>query len=247
MSARPLACLLLAALALAGCESSQDRSARIKRTGANKLHNQKGLVVSRQSPDVKVLSTATLHDANGAAVVVQMRNVGGRPLTQLPVSVEVDDAAGKPVYRNDAPGLETSLVQAAALPPGGELWWVNDQVQAQGTPARAKALIGASPPTAIGGGLPKIELRDVHGEVDPVSGIAAKGKAVNHSAVEQRRLVIYGVALKGNRVVAAGRAIIERLRTDGKPIGFTLFFIGNPRGAQLTLAAPPTVLSAKGA
>jgi hypothetical protein len=153
------------------------------------------------------------------------------------------------VYRNDAPGLETSLVQAAALAPGGELWWVNDQVQAQGTPVRAKALVGASSPAtaATAGALPKIELRDVHGEVDPVSGIAAKGKAVNRSKVEQRRLVIYGVARQGNRVVAAGRAIIERLRTDGKPVPFTLFFIGNPRGAQLTLAAPPTVLSAKGA
>ncbi len=234
----------LVTLALAGCQSTQDRSAEIKRAGANKLRHQHGLVVTRQSRDVKVLSTATLHDANGSAVVVRLRNVAAQALVQPPISVEVDDAAGKTVYRNDAPGLETSLVQAALLPARGELWWVNDQVQAAGTPARARAVVGDARPTA--GPTPRIGLRDVHLFDDPVSGLAVKGQAFNRSRIDQPRLVIYCVARRGGHVVAAGRAIIERLRTD-KPSRFTVFFIGNPRGAQLTLAAPPTVLRAKGA
>jgi len=55
--------------------------------------------------------------------------------------------------------------------------------------------------------------------------------------------VISCVARRGGRVVAAGRAIVDRLGAKGtKPQLFRIFFIGNPKGAKLTLFAPPTVL-----
>jgi hypothetical protein len=234
----------LASLAVAGCQSTQDRSAEIKREGLRKLKRQHGLVVTRQNPDVKILSTATLHDANGSAVVVQMRNLTPRALAKPQISVEIDNAAGKPVYRNDAPGLEESLVGASVLPARGELWWVNDQVQPTGALARVKALVGDAKPTA--GPTPQIDLRGLHLYEDPVSGIAVKGQAYNRSTVEQPRLVIYAVARKGGKIVAGGRGIVERLRTD-KPSRFTVFFIGDPRGGQVLLSAPPTALTAKGA
>ena len=47
-------------------------------------------------------------------------------------------------------------------------------------------------------------------EQDPVSGVAAVGFAANRSKVEQRKLVVFAVARKGARVVAAGRAQINR-------------------------------------
>jgi hypothetical protein len=234
----------LAALAVAGCQSTQDRSAEIKHEGLRKLKRQHGLVVTRQNPNVKILSTATLHDANGSAVVVQMRNLTPQALSKPQISVEIDDPAGRPVYRNDAPGLEDSLVGASLLPARGELWWVNDQVQPSGTLARVKALVGDAKPTP--GPTPRIDLRGLRLYDDPVSGVAVKGQAFNRSKVEQPRLVIYAVARKGGKVVAAGRGIIERLRT-GKPSRFTAFFIGDPRGAQVLLSAPPTALTAKGA
>jgi hypothetical protein len=242
MRARALAVGLLAllcALPLAGCESTQDKSRRIAREGRHKLAQAKGLEVKRQNPAVKIVSTATLTDENGTAVVVRMRNVGKTALAALPVAVEVDDAAGKSLYSNSTPGLETSLVQASMLGRGDELWWVNDQVAAASKPAKVKALVGDAKPAA--GPAPKITLTGVHVSVDPVDGVAVKGQAVNHSKIDQRKLVIYAVAQKGKRVVAAGRAIIERLR-PGKPAHFTIFFIGDPRGARLTLAAPPTNL-----
>ena len=71
----------------------------------------------------------------------------------------------------------------------------------------------------------------------------AIGNVANRSAVEQRRLVVFAVARKGDRVVAAGRAIVERL-APGKSAHFTAFLIGDPRGAELSAAAPPTVVSA---
>ena len=238
-----LVLVALGSLLLAGCESTQDKSRRIARDGRHKLEQAKGLVVTKQNPDVRVVSAATLRDENGAAVVVRLRNVGRAPLAQLPVAVELDDAHGKAIYRNDTPGLETSLVSAAMLARGDELWWVNDQVTAPGPAAKVKALVGQARPAT--GSAPRIELRGVHVATDPVDGVSVKGQAINHSAIDQRRLVIYAVARRGSRVVAAGRAIIERLRPS-KPAHFTIFFIGNPRGARLTLAAPPTNLKPGG-
>ncbi len=48
-----------------------------------------------------------------------------------------------------------------------------------------------------------------------------------------------GVARRGGRIVAAGRAIVPLVK-PGKKAKFNLFFIGNPKGARVTLSAPPT-------
>jgi hypothetical protein len=69
--------------------------------------------------------------------------------------------------------------------------------------------------------------------------VSAVGKITNHSPILQRKLVLYCIATRGGRIVAAGRGGIERLRPN-KPTRYTVFFIGNPKGAQLIVAAPPT-------
>jgi len=74
-------------------------------------------------------------------------------------------------------------------------------------------------------------------------GLYAKGTIVNRSKIAQRRLTIFCVARKGGKIVAAGRAILDALAPAGaKPTRFTVFFIGNPKGAKLSFSAPPTVL-----
>lgn len=230
-----LALLVMAA----GCESTQSKSERLEGQAESTLGDAKGVVVKKQNPQVAIVSTAALKDPNGEAVVVRLRNKGRRTLVRMPIAVELADRKGKAVYRNDTPGLETALVQVPLLEPGQELWWVNDQVSSSGRPARIKALVGASKPG--GADAPRISLSAVRLDKDPVSGVAATGRARNRSDVEQRRLPIFCVARKGDRVVAAGRAIIDKLR-PGKSRRFTIFFIGDPSGAELTLGVTPTKL-----
>ena len=56
-------------------------------------------------------------------------------------------------------------------------------------------------------------------------------------------MTIFGVARHGSKIVAAGRGIVDRIPpAGGKPTPFSVFFIGNPKGAKLSFAAPPTVL-----
>ncbi len=101
------ALLALATLLLAGCESSQDKSARLAKSAVAGKH-EKGIVVTASSPDVKVLKTAVVEDQYGAAAAVQLGFSGKKPQAAMPISFELRDAAGKKAYANDLPGLAAS-------------------------------------------------------------------------------------------------------------------------------------------
>jgi hypothetical protein len=236
---RLAACALLAALVVAGCQSTQSKSAELKAHSKGALAAGKGVVVKKENPHVKVIATSTLKDKNGEAVVVHMRNTGKKPLANLPISVRLADRSGKSVYTNTTPGLEAALAHIALLGPGQELYWVNDQVVSSGRPAQAKTLVGASAP--VDGAVPKVAVKKVHLLDDPVSGISALGHVVNHSKILQRRLPVFCVARHGDAIVAAGRAILEKVKPD-KSASFQTFFIGNPRGARITCTPLPSTL-----
>jgi hypothetical protein len=234
-----MACALLLALLAAGCESTQSKSARLKANSKGALDEGTGVVVKKENPDVRILATSTLKDKNGEAVVVRMRNVGRKPLANLPISVRLADRSGKAVYTNTTPGLEAALAHVAFLHPGQELFWVNDQVVSNGRPAQAKTLVGQSKP--VTGRIPKVAVTGVHLLDDPVSGISAIGKVSNASELLQRRLPVFCVARHGDAIVAAGRAILEKIKPS-KKASFQVFFIGNPRGARISCTPLPSTL-----
>lgn len=231
---------LALAPALAGCESTQDKSARLAKQGAKLVSNQKGLQIAAANPDVKIVSSAVLHDANGAAAVVTLRNLSTHALTNVPIAIDVLDARGASLFKNNAPGLEASLTSAPLLLPRQDFTWVNDQVQAStGTPARVTVEVGRAPTAPAAPAA--LTLGGVHLSNDPTSGVTADGSVLNHGSVEQQRLVIYAVARRAGQIVAAGRAIVPKA-APAKPTPFHVYFIGPPQGAQLELAAPPTTL-----
>ena len=230
---------LLAACTLAsGCESTQDRSARLAQKGSG-VFKEKGLSIDRRSRTVDVLSTAVLHDQNGTAVVVALRNTSNKPLMNVPIAIDVKDAHGRSVFRNDAPGLQPSLTGISVMRPREEVLWVHDQVLTTGPAKKVSVKVGADkgPPPSI----PKLTITQPKLEVDPTSGVNAFGFMRNLSKVDQRRVIIWCVARRGDRVIAAGRAGIQKLRA-GKRGRFHVYFIGNPRGGKLTLTGPPTIL-----
>jgi hypothetical protein len=49
------------------------------------------------------------------------------------------------------------------------------------------------------------------------------------------------VARKGDKVVAAGRGLIGRLKAGTKPVNYHIFFIGDPKGAQVDITSFPTL------
>jgi len=243
MSIAPAAAALLAvtlAVLAAGCQSTQEKSAELEKKGGRSFQ-EAGLDVKRASKDVKVLDRAVLSDQNGAAAVAVLRNKTKRPLIKVPVSIDVlGPKKGKPVFSNTDPGLDPSLTGFGLIKPGQTVYWVHDQVLATGKLGGVKVKPGkdaGNPPAK----LPEIEVGPAKLAEDATSGIAAEGKVTNRSDVLQRKLVIYGVARKGDRIVAGGRSLVEKLN-PGKSARYQIFFIGNPRGARIELAAPPTAL-----
>jgi hypothetical protein len=67
----------------------------------------------------------------------------------------------------------------------------------------------------------------------------AAGGVTNASKIDQRDLVVYAVARKRGRIVAAGRAILPEV-SPGAKVAFQRFFVGDPRSARIEASAPPT-------
>ncbi len=235
----PLAAVVPALLP-AGCASTQERSAQI-RAAAKARPQAQAFVVGRRNLDVHLGRSTILRDANGVAVVFPLRLRGSRAAQgRVPISFELLAADGRRVYRNDTPGLDASLVEAPVLEPRRELLWVDDQIRPERPPARARARIGRAR-SAVRGAPPRIRVGALRLGSDPTEGVAVKGSVTNASGVEQKRLVVFVVARRGARIRAAGRSIVPRLKPE-ESVKFTAFLIGDPRGARLQAAAPPTTL-----
>lgn len=237
---RLLGLSLCALLLVTGCTSTQDKAAKLRAQGSAAA-GQKGLEVKRQNPNVSVGTTRVIQDENGTAAVIELENKTRRDFANVPVSLEVLGAKRKRVFKNNAAGLEPSLVSTSLLRGGESQLWVNDQVavgQDVGSKAReARAKVGtprAPPPKSI----PKLSISSPRLVKDEVSGDFARGNVTNRSNVEQRKLILYAVARKGGRIVAAGKGGIDRLPAKGRRL-YRIFFIGKPAGAELELSAPP--------
>lgn len=248
MNAYPIAIAalaLLAAACLSACQSTQDRSAELEAKGSTQLLGAEGLKISHRNPDVKVTSTAMLNGSEGShAVVVDLHNDSGENLTEVPILIEVTNSKGKSFYKNDIPGIEPALAAVPYIPAHGDAEWVDDQVLGVGVPKSVKVTVGSGGGT-YSGELPDIEVSEPKLEGDPVSGVSATGDVVNKTGKDQRRLLIYVVARKGSEVVAAGRGAIEHLKPELKAVKYTVFFVGDPTGAELKLSEFPALTKAE--
>lgn len=243
MSAPPILAAGLTLLALGtltACQSTQSRSAELEEENAGVLLEEEGVTVTREDPDIEVVSTTVLSEAEGNAVVVELHNDSGEDLVDVPISIDVLDAKGRSVYTNAAPGLEQALVAVPFIPARGDAVWVNDQVLATGKPATVavKVGVGGKP---YDGEQPDIEVSEPKLEGDPTSGIVADGDVVNRTGEDQNRFLIFAVARQGNEIVAAGRGAIEHLKPETKKVPYNVYFIGDPSGAELSLYEYPTL------
>jgi hypothetical protein len=233
---------VLAALALTGCETNQERSAKLEKLAKahesqRGSHRPHGVSITAQSTRVRVGATTVLHTSEGAAAIVTLRNLSNEPLRDVPLQITVKDVQGASVYTNELPGLAAGLVSASLIPAHGTITWIDDQVQAAGTPASVSVRIGEGTPAPRP--LPPIEVNGAHLFEDPSNGLGAEGTVFNRSSVSQQELIVYAVARSGGRIVAAGRAVLPTVAA-GASARFQLFFIGDPQGARLEVSAPAT-------
>lgn len=235
MSQRPLAALALLVLAVgtAGCESTQEESAKLERTAKHERLALQGVSVSKQNPEVLVLGTEVVSGPETSAVVVRLRDVSSKPIVNAPIAIAARDATGKVVFQNDAPGEDPSLTKVS-LQPGAEAIWIDDQVHGEAVPKSASARVGeGSHPS---GRPPRLSIEALH--VDGGGAEAsAEGSVENRSEKTQSNLVVFVFARKGGKTVAAGRAVLPEV-LPGTSDSFQVFFVGDPGQARLQALVP---------
>lgn len=233
---------MLAALALTGCESSQEKSAKLEKVAkrqagqaaARRPLAQRGLSITRASKLVKVSATAVLHSSEGAAAIVTLRNVSATALRDVPIEITVKDAHGATLYTNAAPGLASALVSVPLLAAHATTTWIDDQVQTSAIPVSVSARVGEG--ERVTAAIPHLTIAAVH-----LAEGEAEGSVVNHSQISQRELVLYALARRAGTIVAAGRAVVP-FSAAGSSTHFQVFFIGNAQGARLEVSAPASTL-----
>jgi hypothetical protein len=120
-------------------------------------------------------------------------------------------------------------------------------VLASGTPSSVNVRIGAAGSTTRATAAPAsagVQVEGVHSGSDPVAGPYLAGSVVNHTGVAQHNMPIFAVALRGGRVVGAGRALVPSLSASaaGAPTVFRIYLVGSsPSGARIELTPAPSV------
>jgi hypothetical protein len=231
--------LVLLALVSSGCETTAEKSAKLEKA-AKRIAPvaQQGLSIAHESSIVKVLSATLVRGTEGTAAVLTLHNSSAQAIRDVPISISLKDAHGATVYTNATPGLAKTLTSLALLPARGDGVWIDDQIP--GTSAKRLATkIGEG--TAVNGAVPRLTVREAQLAEDPSGAATVEGTIDNPSRTGQSELVVYALARKDGRIVAAGRAVLASL-APGASAPFQAFFVGTPAGAQLQLSAPPTAL-----
>lgn len=237
--------LALVALALSGCESSQEENTPLAKAAKQReaqVRNRRAaeartLRIARPSSRVAVTQTALLRGSEGMAAVLTLTNHSGQAVLEAPVKVTVRNSAGQVLYTNETAGQSHSLLSAPAIPAHGRLQWIDDQVQAQGRGLTVQAEVGEG--TIATGALPRLRVLDPHLVEDPTNGPGAEGMVRNESSVSQSELVVYATAVRDDRVIAAGRAVLPSAPAHSST-RFQLFFVGSPAGGRLQVNTAPT-------
>jgi hypothetical protein len=250
------------ALTLSACESTETESARLGREGAKLIAGAGTLGAGAANPDVHVAQVALVQGSGRTAAVVRLTNSSAGAQFDVPVLIDVRSPKGASVYRNDIQGLEPSLQQMALLPAHASGWWVDDQVLASGTPSSVNVRVGTAKPAAtragaaatagsagagtaeaVGASVPQVQVSGVTLGSQELVGPYVEASVVNHSGVAQHNMPVFAVALRGTRVVAAGRALVPSLAVSGAAsrASFRLYLVGSPAGARIELTPAPAV------
>lgn len=231
MLTAPAAILLVTGLT--GCVTTQQESARLGLVAARTIASSHSVLVTRGNPKIRVTG---IWRVGSGALVVGLRNLAERPLTDLPISIGVATLRDRNVYLNRAPNLDYFSTHVVAIGPGATVNWVFAATHkiALGRPF---ALVGnaGSPPTPDVETLPEIQVSALGS-----TRRTLRVSVVNRSQIPQYNLPVYVTAARGGRLVGAGTAIVTHIGTLGRTV-LNLKLLGSLRGATVHGFALPTI------
>jgi len=230
----------LAALAMSGCDTTQDAAARIKVRSERTLASRKPTRVSKQAKQVAVSDVTLLESGDGTAVAVTLRNRGDEPVNDLPLSVGLRTPDGGREYLNDRKELPYFRTHAPALAAGAVGTWVYTTKERFPDAGSAFAEVGrpAGKPVTVASSVPVLDVGSpkLAGDEPPKVEVEVS----NGVGFVQYDLEVFAWATRRDRIVAAGAAPAGDLEPDEtEPVAVRL--IGDAKGAELHVSAPPTI------
>jgi len=233
------------AIALAGCGGSKQQT---------QAATAQGKLISRQEEEVPKVPKDTLnmghfnrhlHIRNLAllgtgshrAAVIQLFDVTALQ-ANLPVLIHVIGPQGELAYSNGGPGQDPVIQRVGLLLPGHDTWWVDDQISLGTTAAGFRVKVGTST-SPLPHPLPNIATTGV--KLEPGGAGTVSGTLVNRSAKAERNVVISAVALAGQRIVGAGRAVVRTLPASPARAPFRISLVSSGlKGERVELSVMPT-------
>ncbi len=225
-------------LSVAGCETTQEQSAKIGRELGKQSAITGQTSLGRANTAVRVTAKVLIAAGGSTAVALELTNTSAQAQVSFPILVDVADAAGKSVYENNTEGIEPSLQKLALLAPHSSAWWVDNEVLAS-APKTVSARVGASTGTAPAS-LPQITTSQASAS-SSFPGPHVSATVTNRSKLPQSELAVYAVILKGAAPVGAGRAVIASLE-PGASTQILIPVIGAIDGTTIALTSAPTTL-----
>jgi hypothetical protein len=233
------AIMLLGVIAgLAGCTTTQQKAAWLRMNDARLRASELSVRVTTPGSAVAVEQVSAVAGGGRSALVVRVRNLRSRTLSDLPISVGAVGASGRRTYFNGAPGLDFFKTHLPPIPARGQLTWVYTTGARMPGGARPFARVGSRSLQAPSS-LPQIRVLRRRG--GGVAAGALRLTVVNRSSIPQYQLPVYAVVRRGGRYLAAGEGTIGDL-AGGSSSAIRLPLVGKPAGA-LELEAPPTIFT----
>ncbi len=157
-------------------------------------------------------------------------------MNDLPI--EVGRRGGDPL--NGGRNVSYFQSHAPAIAPGAEATWVYVTKERIGS-GPVFARLGDPARHRPQGGQGARARRERAGAAHSgKAGSSVVAEVANDSGIPQYGLDVYAVARRGGRYVAAGRASLTHLGVDQKA-ELTLNLIGDAKGSQIQIYAPPTL------
>ena len=228
-----------AALALAGCQTTEQRSAAI---GKRLAHERAAAAVTKigtTNASVRVEAAQLVDTASGSAAALELTNTSGQAQADIPILITVTDTDGKTIYSNATVGTSSPSGELSLLGPHATAWWVDANVLARtGVPAHLNVRIGrgVTPPPAA----PALRATNLSSGSNFV-GAYIGGRVLNASATAQSNATVYAVAITGTRVVGAGQSLIVALGAHASS-AFQVSVLGRTAGARLQATIVPAHL-----
>ena len=230
---------------LSGCATTQQEAARLQLNDARIRASEQRTLVTVPGDAVDVTRVTRLTAGGRTAFVVQVRNTGRRPVSDLPISVGIRVGRKRPVYINQQSPLELSYFDShlPLIAAGRSLTWVYTTGRHLPAHARAIAVVGGTPSNAAPGTNtpPVIRARAVALTPPGVAGTSRLAVSLrNLSSVPQYQLQVYAFAERAGRYVAAGDLTVPHLGS-GATSTLKLRILGRINHAPLQIEAPPTI------